>query len=57
MFIVITYGLTKVDSTVQKNQKLELTHEIIEKQNEEAASPQRKTMLKKKQINLNKTRY
>lgn len=48
MFIVITYHLTTVDSTVQKNQKLELTHEIIKKQNKEAASPQRKIKVKEK---------
>lgn len=50
-------ALLKWTALSKKNQKLELTHEIIEKQNEEAASPQRKTVLKKKQINLNKTRY
>lgn len=48
MFIVITYGLTTVDSTVQKNQKSQLTREIIEKQNKETASPQRKINLKEK---------
>lgn len=48
MFIDITYGCTTVHSAVQKNQKLKLTHEIIEKQNKEAASPQRKINLKEK---------
>lgn len=56
MFINITWSYHSRQH-YPKNQKLELTNEVREKQNKREALPQRKIKHKKNWVNFNKTRY